>query len=265
MNLYYKNKILIIVILIFVSITNVKASDISGTISTNNTLSTGLSGTVADSVPTSSGGSGGSNSGSAGGFIGVPTTATTTVTVTPNKIIDMSIPVFSKQLKVGSVGIDVKNLQIYLNTHGYIIAKKGPGSVGNETNTFGSLTKVMLTKFQKDKGIKQTGVLDAETIKVISNTNATSTMAVVNNNVKVNSFTRDMGTGDTGLDVKRLQIYLNSNGYIIANSGAGSKGNETEKFGSATKKAVIKFQKDHDLPATGFFGPKTRKFIETMK
>jgi peptidoglycan hydrolase-like protein with peptidoglycan-binding domain len=260
MNLYYKNKILIIVILIFVSITNVKASDISGIISTNNTLSTGLSGTViggGDSTPVSGGGS----TVNTGGFLGVTTTVIPVV-ATPNKTIDASIPIFSKQLKVGSVGIDVKNLQIYLNTHGYIIAKKGPGSVGSETNTFGSLTKIMLIKFQKDKGIKQTGVLDAETIKVISNTNATTTVAIVNNVIKVNSFTKDMGIGNTGSDVKRLQVFLNSNGYIVANSGAGSKGKETEMFGNATKKALMRFQKDKGLPATGFFGPKTRAVIK---
>ena len=268
MNSIYKNKILIILILTFISITNVKASDVSGTISTNNNLSTGLSGTVVsnDNTHVSGGGSGGGSAGGdTGGFLSVnkviPTN--TIVNTSNNKIIDTNIPIFSKQLSVGSVGNDVKNLQKYLNTHGYIITKTGPGSIGNETNTFGSLTKVMLIKFQKDKGIKQTGILDAETIKVISNTNATSTVSVaVNNNVKSSSFTRDIGTGDMGSDVKRLQVFLNSNGYIIANSGPGSKGKETEKFGEATKKALMKFQKDHGLSATGFFGPKTRAVVK---
>jgi peptidoglycan hydrolase-like protein with peptidoglycan-binding domain len=44
-------------------------------------------------------------------------------------------------------------------------------------------------------------------------------------------------------------------------SGTGSLGHETTSFGTLTKKAVMKFQKDHKLAATGFFGPKTRAVI----
>ena len=60
-------------------------------------------------------------------------------------------------------------------------------------------------------------------------------------------------------DVKLLQIYLNNHGYTVSSSGAGSLGNEINNFGSLTKKAVIKFQKDHNLTADGVVGPKTIK------
>ena len=63
----------------------------------------------------------------------------------------------------------------------------------------------------------------------------------------------------SGADVKALQVYLNTHGYVIASSGAGSPGNETTKFGGATKAALIKFQKANGItPAAGYFGPKTR-------
>ena len=67
--------------------------------------------------------------------------------------------VFNRILMLGSIGPDVKSLQQYLNTHGYIIAKTGPGSPGHETTLFGSLTKQALKKFQKDHGITPTGQL----------------------------------------------------------------------------------------------------------
>jgi len=63
----------------------------------------------------------------------------------------------------------------------------------------------------------------------------------------------------SGADVKALQVYLNTHGYVVSSSGPGSVGNETSKFGGATRAAVIKFQKAMGItPAVGYFGPKTR-------
>jgi len=65
-----------------------------------------------------------------------------------------------------------------------------------------------------------------------------------------------------GDDVKKLQEYLNNNGYIISAIGAGSKGKETTYFGTLTKNAVIKFQKANKItPAIGYFGPITRGVV----
>lgn len=72
------------------------------------------------------------------------------------------------------------------------------------------------------------------------------------------SFSRNLQLGNTGQDVKALQIYLNTHGYTISAVGAGSPGNETTTFGSLTKKALIKFQKDHNISPTGYFGQITR-------
>jgi hypothetical protein len=96
----------------------------------------------------------------------------------------------------------------------------------------------------------------------VKNAVAPTNPAASNKPTSVVSFTRSLTTGSSGTDVKNLQIYLNSKGYIIAPTGLGSKGKETTLFGALTRQALIKFQKDHKIsPAAGFFGPLTRKFV----
>jgi hypothetical protein len=73
-------------------------------------------------------------------------------------------------------------------------------------------------------------------------------------------FKRNLATGSIGADVMMLQKYLNANGFILVKSGPGSSGQETSKFGAATRTALIKFQKANNIsPAIGYFGPATRK------
>ncbi|MBU1202649.1 peptidoglycan DD-metalloendopeptidase family protein [Patescibacteria group bacterium] len=79
-------------------------------------------------------------------------------------------------------------------------------------------------------------------------------------------FSRDLELGDEGLDVKELQKYLNSHGFVVSTSGAGSPGNETIYFGPATQAALINFQKDNGIsPAVGYFGPLTRNVINSSQ
>ena len=72
-------------------------------------------------------------------------------------------PSFKNNLLQGSNSADVKALQVYLNSNGFIIAKKGAGSPGHETTSFRRLLKVALTKFQISSGIKERGVFGLET------------------------------------------------------------------------------------------------------
>ncbi len=72
-------------------------------------------------------------------------------------------------------------------------------------------------------------------------------------------FERNLDIGASGEDVKALQVFLNSHGYIVASSGPGSFGNESRQFGSLTRSALVKYQKAKGItPAVGYFGPKTR-------
>lgn len=55
-------------------------------------------------------------------------------------------------------------------------------------------------------------------------------------------FKRTLKIGSQGADVKALQEFLNSHGYPVAISGAGSKGHETFLFGKQTAAALTQFQ-----------------------
>ena len=78
------------------------------------------------------------------------------------------------------------------------------------------------------------------------------------------AFTRDLQLGDVGQDVRALQMFLNQHGFILAISGAGSPGHETTYFGLVTRAAVIKFQRAHGVPGTGYFGPLSRKAASSL-
>lgn len=76
----------------------------------------------------------------------------------------------------------------------------------------------------------------------------------------------NLSFGMTNQQVLVLQQLLNKKGFTIAQSGAGSPGNETSYFGSMTREAVRKFQCSKGIvcsgseSATGYgmVGPKTR-------
>jgi hypothetical protein len=55
---------------------------------------------------------------------------------------------FTRTLKVGSVGEDVRALQKILNAEGFVVSDTGVGSPGNETTYFGLKTKAALAKYQ---------------------------------------------------------------------------------------------------------------------
>ena len=79
--------------------------------------------------------------------------------------------------------------------------------------------------------------------------------------MSVKTITNNLKIGSSNVDVLKLQKFLNSQGYFVAKTGPGSPGRETLYFGPATRAALIKYQKANKIPATGFFGPLTRKSL----
>ena len=176
-----------------------------------------------------------------------------------------------RDLKFGTIGADVKELQKYLNNNGSPLAQTGFGSSGNETNYFVNLTKNALIKFQQNNKISATvGFFDLATRDflgcskpaVIPPIVATPTTTPP---VSLCSVTRDLKFGMIGADVKELQKYLNNNGSPLAQTGFGSSGNETNYFGFLTKQALTNFQVKNKLNATGIFDSATRDFLSCEK
>jgi YVTN family beta-propeller protein len=77
------------------------------------------------------------------------------------------------------------------------------------------------------------------------------------------TFSRDLQLNDNSLEVKNLQIYLNTHGFPVALKGPGSRGLETTRFGGNTYYALIKFQIKNGIRPTGYFGIITREAMNS--
>jgi len=83
------------------------------------------------------------------------------------------------------------------------------------------------------------------------------------------NLTANMTKGTRGANVKALQQFLNTHGFVVASSGPGSPGNETDLLGNLTVQAIQKFQKQYGIadvgtPGYGTVGPKTRAKINEL-
>jgi hypothetical protein len=79
------------------------------------------------------------------------------------------------------------------------------------------------------------------------------------------TFTQSLKVGASGGEVMWVQQFLNGHNAMVNATGAGSPGNETSKFGPATKKAVMKWQAANGVsPASGYWGPLTRAAANAM-
>jgi hypothetical protein len=211
---------------------------------------------------------------------------------TQTPVVTVMIPAFTRNLSVGLSGEDVQNLQTFLNTRGYAVSTTGPGSRGQESIFFGPATEAALKRFQCAEGItctgtaattgygsfgprtrtlinsKVSGATVPRTPSGLPSTPVTTPNAPITGvstpipEFSTAGFTRDLTLESEGEDVRQLQMYLNSQGFVIATTGTGSKGNESTYFGNLTQAALARFQAAKNItPAEGYFGRVTRAYI----
>ncbi|MDD4972573.1 MAG: GDSL-type esterase/lipase family protein [Paludibacter sp.] len=180
---------------------------------------------------------------------------------------------FTKNLYLNSKDSQVKTLQQFLNQNGYKLANSGVGSLGNETNFFGTLTSNALAKFQeanKDKVVgmmSERGFLGPITRQFI-NSFASSTTPAIPVQQPQNSisaiFITPLYIGLQSADVRRLQTLLATKPEIYP------EGLITGYFGPLTRTAVQNFQLNFGVvasssdPGFGYVGPMTRAKLQEV-
>jgi peptidoglycan hydrolase-like protein with peptidoglycan-binding domain len=139
------------------------------------------------------------------------------------------------------------------------------------TGYFGSLTEAAVKKYQAAHSITMTGTVGPVTRTslgglTLAPTPVATPITPVKAPVVTGKFTRALTIGATGTDVKNLQIFLNTHGYPVSTSGAGSRFSETTTFGPATQRALAKFQLANKIsPPAGYFGVKTMAVVNSIK
>ncbi|RUS98540.1 hypothetical protein DSM106972_081690 [Dulcicalothrix desertica PCC 7102] len=138
-------------------------------------------------------------------------------------------------LRRNNKGLEVEYLQLRLREWGYYRQ--------NITGNFGADTENAVKRFQQDSDIFPTGVVDAQTWDAIERKPNTTPRT----SQRCNRPT--LQPGAEGEDVRELQQRLYDLGYL--------KIRPSNYFGQATKQALIRYQQQQDLPATGTVNART--------
>lgn len=145
-----------------------------------------------------------------------------------------------------------------------IFGDASSGSSGSSSNTSGAygrsvpISPPVQTVYTSDGrvGVYENGAY-AFASSTASMSSETGTVAL--------RFPRNLYRGISGEDVRALQQFLNARGCLVADEGDGSPGHESDYFGVRTVRALACFQRASGItPSLGYFGPKTRSFVETV-
>ena len=134
-------------------------------------------------------------------------------------------------LKIGATGSRVTSLQRALMAAGIDV-------YGGADGLFGPATQRAVQSFQRAKGLRQTGVVDATTASKLSRAASTAPPPSSASNWV------GLSLGARGDKVKQLQRALLDTGLTVRGGADGI-------FGPATKAALIAFQSVNGIPQTG--------------
>jgi peptidoglycan hydrolase-like protein with peptidoglycan-binding domain len=160
---------------------------------------------------------------------------------------------FPRALNQGDRNQSVRELQTALQRLNYFQS--------NPTGYFGDATREAVSRFQRDYGLRVSGVADDQTLTEISRAVRSGPInpgggfggsfggGVVNNpgnnpgELGCSAISGDICLGEQGQRVGLVQQRLQQLGFF--------RGNITSYFGSATRDAVMQFQRNNQLNATG--------------
>ncbi len=145
---------------------------------------------------------------------------------------DTSSP--SGELRVGSRGLDVENLQQNLQRLGYYSDRI--------TGYFGEITKQAVIRFQQASQLPVTGVADFRTLQEINFRISDGGRSTIRSTIQL---------GDRGETVRQLQEGLQKLGFFAKTEQADGN------FDQYTKDAVTNFQLSVGLPSNGIVDPRT--------
>ena len=130
-------------------------------------------------------------------------------------------------LEKGNVSNDVLVMQRRLKEYGFFS--------GEPDGSFNEATRQAVESFQMVNGLPVNGVADGSTLMRL----------MADSPISWTAFLSEMSAaeGDSGLNVYALQRRLSQLGYFTGNCTAG--------FGALTREAVLRFQRDNGLEATG--------------
>lgn len=144
--------------------------------------------------------------------------------------------VVTRQLQEGMVDRDVLGLHNELTLLGFY--------TGSSTESYTSVTREAVRKFQVSKGIFANGIANAETRKAVTRALKEPRL------IPAPPPTASLQLGSSGQVVTDLQTKLQKLGYFTATP--------TGYFGPITRAAVIAFQKAQLIDPIGIVGPRTR-------
>ena len=146
---------------------------------------------------------------------------------------------FTRTLRRGDEGEDVRQLQQLLSEMGYDLTIDGK---------YGRGTEQAVRDFQRQQGLGADGVFGPGTqAKLLGTTNGGGNASGGSSGSGA-KFTRTLRRGDRGEDVSELQRILNTRGYSLTVDGV---------YGNGTKEAVRDFQRKNGLSPDGNLGPNT--------